>query len=133
MVASLQLDVAPRLSAIGPAAASVREFLARHAVDSSASYATDLVFEELLSNVLRHGRAKASAVFVLLSVHAAEVELRVHDRGMEFDPTIASDEPQAEWGTGGRGLRLVHAFAQRLDYERVGGENRLRVCIARTG
>jgi anti-sigma regulatory factor (Ser/Thr protein kinase) len=138
----LSLDIAPTLAAIGPGTAAVRAFLVEQLVDGEAQYATDLVLEELLSNIVRHGGVGSShvgdgAMSVAIGVEPDVVEIRVRDRGIAFDPTLPTTalpgHARADGRVGGFGLTLVRQFVQHLHYERAGGENRLCVRIGRSG
>lgn len=93
----------------------------------------EVVLEELVSNVVRH----ASAVDEL-SI-AAEclddgVHLTIADNGTAFDPlgaaapTPFSTLEEAELG--GLGILLVKRLTRSLDYERIGGVNRIRAVVA---
>lgn len=137
MAASLSLTLAPTMGGLPLAAADMRAFLAQHAVHADTVYVADLLLEEVLSNVVRHAGAHGTTIGLGVCVDAEAVELLVRDRGDAFDPTTAPlaepGEARADGRSGGFGLRLVRQFASRLDYERVDGENRLCVRIARRG
>jgi anti-sigma regulatory factor (Ser/Thr protein kinase) len=109
----------------------VSELLERCGIAPEVLYATQLVLEEVLSNVIRHGcqDGEPHGIALTLSVGESAVELGVVDDGREFDPTIAEsprlDLPLEDWRVGGLGIHLVRAYAREMRYERVGHRNAL--------
>ncbi len=101
-------------------------------------FALRLCTEELVANVMMHGRPApgADAVAVRISLLSAPeaLYLRVEDDGLAFDPTtVAAPAPpgsleQAQ--IGGVGLVLVRRFSTSLRYERAEAVNRLDLVVA---
>ncbi|HEX3464119.1 MAG TPA: ATP-binding protein [Candidatus Elarobacter sp.] len=89
---------------------SFRDEIARHAGPDSDLEGAELIFAELLSNVVRHAHAPATAS---LRWTRSRVTLLVLDLGGGFrtPPCRALPEPTAETG---RGLALVDALARRV-------------------
>jgi anti-sigma regulatory factor (Ser/Thr protein kinase) len=87
-----------------------RDYLMRYAAPESDVAAAELIFGELLGNVVRY--APGPALF-RLHWHGARPKLLVTDGGPGFART-----PEGSLGDGvaeqGRGLALVRAFAVRL-------------------
>jgi serine/threonine-protein kinase RsbW len=107
-------------------------------VAPAALFRIDLVLEELLMNVVRHGHPGPSAADgFTLRLGAArqgdELLLCLEDDGVPFDPVgVRAPEPAAtlsEARVGGLGLVLVHKSARSLRHERVGSLNRLWVTL----
>jgi anti-sigma regulatory factor (Ser/Thr protein kinase) len=102
-----------------------------------ARYNAELVFEEIVSNVVRHGDAGAIDVSLACEPDADRIVLTFDDDGPPFDPLEqplpgrpASIE---EAPLGGLGLVLVRRASTSLRYERTGeGKNRLTVALAST-
>lgn len=91
----------------------VRSDLVAHlqarATDDSDIYAAELVFGELVGNVVRHAPGPIS---ITLEWHAGIAVLRVRDSGPGFDwRAVEAPEPLAE---SGRGLFIVRTLASRL-------------------
>ncbi len=107
----------------------IEEFAAGHDVPASTSFALQLCLEEAFSNIVRHGYA--GDVRVTLDRRERTVLLGFADRGIPFDPTTVPAPARAasieDAAVGGQGIHLMRTFAQRLDYERRDGENRLRL------
>ncbi len=106
------------------------------ALTDRARFRIELVLEELVMNVVRHGHPRAAAhdgfSFRLgVEVSADLVQLCLEDDGVPFDPATAPDAVPpatlAEARVGGLGLVLVHKSARSLRHERIGTLNRLWV------
>lgn len=96
----------------------------------------ELVFEEVVANVLRHGTRPGRETRVSLAVvlEGRVVRLTFLDDGVAFDPRERPDPPpprdleSAE--TGGRGLMLIRSVSSGLEYLRTPeGQNRLTVTV----
>ena len=131
MADDLQLTLANDLGELARVSEVVNAFLEGRGVARKVVYATDLVLEEVLSNVIRHGYEDGSRHEIALAVgtDGTKVELQVVDDGRAFDPGSApvphSDLPLASRPTGGLGLQLLRTYVTEIRYERVGGRNRL--------
>ncbi|GAC1453150.1 MAG: hypothetical protein PVS2B3_07370 [Steroidobacteraceae bacterium] len=104
----------------------------------AARYNTELVFEELVANIVSHGAADGREldVRVTLETRAEVIILTFEDDGAPFDPRGRPDPAPArsleEARVGGFGLMLVRHAARSLDYARTAeGRNRLTVSLAR--
>lgn len=136
---SLVLRIANDSASVHASQAALRRFLADAGVAGRAAFRTELAFEELVTNVVRHGypgSANASrSVDVVVVLEPASVVLTVEDDGPPFDPTLAPDDSPPESVTtarlGGLGIRFVRSVAERFEYERAGSRNRSTVWLAR--
>ena len=95
-----------------------------------------ILIEELVANLIDHGRAPEGSTIGLRLALAGDVSIRldITDCGGPFDPRIAAPDEAAlppEDGRGGAGLRLLAAWAVILDYASVEGVNRLRIDVPR--
>lgn len=95
----------------------------------------ELVFEEVISNVIRH--AGAHQIEVSLARQAEAIVLTFEDDGEPFDPlqrpTPVPPTSIEEAPLGGLGLLLLRKASTQLRYERIAGHtNRLTVTIATT-
>jgi len=105
-------------------------------LDPRARFSAELVFEEVVANVLRHGTRPGTENRVSVDVQLVDDALRLTflDDGLAFDPRgrpdpePASDLEHAE--IGGRGLMLIRCFSSAMEYERTPeGQNRLSVLV----
>jgi serine/threonine-protein kinase RsbW len=114
----------------------LRTILDRHRLRPRARYRCELVFEEVVSNIIRHGSAndRKRRISVMLGLRGDHLELQFEDDGVPFNPcqpAAPPAEPPPGSDSGGRGLLLVRSVAERLDYERTPQQrNQLTVTIA---
>ena len=100
----------------------------RLALAADAAFALSLCLEELFVNAVRHGGAR--------EIHVALTRdgMVFRDDGAAFDPTRAPGKrlegPSPEFEIGGFGVGLLQKFADRLDYERAGGWNVVRLAFS---
>jgi anti-sigma regulatory factor (Ser/Thr protein kinase) len=120
------------------AAAELRRMLEERGVNPRPRHHAELVFEEVVSNIIRHGCGDDPhcSVDVKVVLEAGSVVLDFQDNAKAFDPRThepaALPESLDEAAGGGLGLRLVRKAAERIDYERTReNRNRLTVTIAR--
>lgn len=132
---SLELVVEPGTTAIERARLQLHErfgLSAGFGDNPRAVYAVEIVLEEWLTNVFRHGTS--SPVSLLVSIDTEGIVMRFVDDGPAFDPTkrplrqrppsLDSAEP------GGLGLFLIHHYASSWRYARENGRNVMGVTIS---
>ena len=114
----------------------LRTILDGYPLQPRTRYWCELVFEEIVSNIIRHGYADSQEhrISTTVAIHGDRVELYFEDDGVAFDPrqpVPARAEAAPHSDCGGRGLLLVRSIAERIDYERTPQQrNHLRVTIA---
>jgi anti-sigma regulatory factor (Ser/Thr protein kinase) len=119
------------------ASADARRALDACGVQGRARYNAELVFEEVVSNVIRHGHAPEIELSLSLICEPAAdaIVMTFEDAGPPFDP-LAQPLPTLpktleEAPLGGLGLLLVRKASCRLHYERTPAQtNRLTVTIS---
>ena len=132
---SLNLKIVNDLTEVTRVAARIEPLLNRWSLDDTTAYRVQLVLEEVLTNVIRHGCAdsKDPDISVAISFDGEVVDIRVCDDGAEFNPLDAPEAdvnaPLEERPIGGLGVHLVRTFAREMDYRRVEGRNELRVRV----
>lgn len=126
------------LSAIETARLAVLDYLAPFHVDAHTLSRIEVILEEIVSNVVRHGEG-VTAMTLLVDCRESEVNLALEDDGAAFDPVKAPAPTPfvtlAEAKMGGLGIDLVKKLARELRYERTGAggaaRNRLLAIVAR--
>jgi len=123
--------------AYGRVAAELRRMLEERGIKPRPRHHAELVFEEIVSNIIRHGTPADSAcvVEVTVDLNARAIVLDFKDDAKPFDPcshTVAAlPESLEEANPGGLGLRLVRKASERIAYERTPqNRNHLTVTIA---
>jgi phosphoserine phosphatase RsbU/P len=123
------------LGAVDGAVAWADALAAEADAPQDARFNLQVCLEEVLANLVLHarrrdGREKAIALGVTASPDA--IFARVTDHCQPFDLTLAP-LPEAptpdDMRIGGQGMRLVRAFAEKLDYAAEGERNRLDLLI----
>jgi serine/threonine-protein kinase RsbW len=109
-----------------------------HTLDAAVRYNVELVFEEIVDNIVSHGAVDGREldVRVTLEARADSIVLTFDDDGVPFDPRGRPDPvpPKSleEAKVGGYGVMLVRRAASSLDYLRTAaGRNRLTVSLRR--
>jgi|APFre7841882724_1041349.scaffolds.fasta_scaffold00236_14 serine/threonine-protein kinase RsbW len=131
----LRLQVPPDAVSLAAGQRAIAGFLAPGAASEHAVFFTELAFEELLSNIIRHGNTGGAPIDVCLTVRDdGAIELTVEDDGPPFDPLSVPEPPAPssieDARIGGLGLVLVRKSCERMTYERIAGRNRVSVRIA---
>jgi serine/threonine-protein kinase RsbW len=126
-----------RLADFARASEDWRHALAACGVHGRARSHAELAFEEVVSNVIRHGAAEHGPPHIAVSLACAPdaIVLTFDDDGQAFDPltrpspTLPATLDEAP--IGGLGILLLRKSSTRLEYERTSDrKNRLTVTIA---
>jgi anti-sigma regulatory factor (Ser/Thr protein kinase) len=120
------------------AADDIRRTLDASDLPARTRYNLELIFDEIVANIIRHaGVAPAAEIEAEVELAAHEAILTVEDGGAPFDPRQHPEpEPRRsldDTRVGGFGLMLVRKAAGHIDYQRTEQQrNRLTVRIPRT-
>ena len=135
------LIVEAEISELSRASEWAAAFGQRHALPQSTLFAIQLCIEEALSNIVQYGFAdchdvdpRNKGIHLSLKRQDNAITATIEDRGVAFDPlgVSAPAQPTAigDVPLGGRGIHLIREFAQKLEYERLNGVNRLMLSFA---
>jgi serine/threonine-protein kinase RsbW len=108
---------------------------ARWGVNERTMFGARLCIAELAANTLEHGVAISGEDHIIVTARRAPLglELEFLDSRAPFDPTAkpAKRPPQtlASANAGGRGLSLIHSYADKLTYSHDGTYNRVGLTI----
>jgi len=107
-------------------------------LEGAPRYNAELVFEEVIANIVGHGAPDGHELAICVALEASRdaLVLTFEDNGVPFDPRGLPDPPPQksleEARIGGYGLMLVRHAASSLDYLRTAeGHNRLTVRLQR--
>ena len=134
--AQLRIFLRNELEEIGRARLALLQFLAPAKLPDRTIYRLELVLEEVLGNIIRYAftESSPSAIELAATLVGGDVILTFEDSGKPFDPLNVPEPSRppdiASAKVGGWGVSLVRKFADRLDYQRRDGRNRLEVRIA---
>ena len=131
-MAGYRLELAPDIAEIPRLIDWVESRCGEAAVSGDVSCKLALALEEAAVNAIHHAFVGVSAphrIEVTLSIDAERIRAELIDNGRAFDPSNAPDAdvslPLERRDPGGLGIRLIRRMADRVDYRRVAGENRL--------
>jgi anti-sigma regulatory factor (Ser/Thr protein kinase) len=105
-------------------AESVEKFGAEHHLSDDLINNVNLVLDEMVSNVIKYGRAPADPgdIKVTLSVDDTRLTIDISDGGIAFNPLEARppdlDLPVMERPIGGLGIHIVKTLTETSEYRR---------------
>jgi anti-sigma regulatory factor (Ser/Thr protein kinase) len=133
--AALEIRFPATLEGFEQAFAALRRALDLEQLDAGPRYNVELVFEEIVANIVRHGAGGGHRpdVRVTLGLGTDTISLTFEDDGVPFDPCRRPNPPpRSPDHTGGFGLMLVHRAASALSYQRTAEcHNRLTATLPR--
>lgn len=133
---TLVLNLSNQPGVIEESRLAVAAFLEPLGVVARTMNRVEVVLEELLSNLIRHGH-DISSIMVAAGYRGGSIDLVVEDDGAVFDP-LGKPDPDpftslAEAPLGGLGIALVRRLTCAARYDRVGdgaaARNRVSVSI----
>jgi serine/threonine-protein kinase RsbW len=131
------LRVVGTLAGFERSAEDLRSALDVRGVSGRARSRVELVFEEVVTNIIRHGAADGGdrVIDVSLTCGDEAIVVTFEDDGRPFDPLQQPAPPMPRSieaaPIGGLGIKLVRAAASDLRYERTpDARNRLTVTVA---
>lgn len=123
------VSVAATPAGIAVAADTLSQFWVEAGFDPEVAWAVQVVLDEVLSNIVRHGTRQGPAPLIDVTFAAIEggLEVTVVDDGPEFDPLQLPEpdltSPLEERRIGGLGVHLVRQLMDSVDYVRRDGRN----------
>ena len=132
----LVLNLENQPAVIEDSRVAIAAFLEPFGIVDRTMNRVEVVLEELLSNLIRHGH-DVNSIMVTTGYRGGSIDLVVEDDGAEFDP-LAKPDPDpftslADAPLGGLGIALVRRLTCAARYDRVGSgaaaRNRVSVSI----
>lgn len=126
----MRLVLGNGLDSIAEGHAAIAAFLSGSDVGELARDRLDVVFEEVIANIVRHGFAPDAPHAILVDLHdrGDAFELIVEDDGILFDPLSVQPRKQAdtlaEVEIGGLGIPLLRAYTRSMSYQQVAHDQR---------
>ncbi len=140
----LHLVLNNTLGAVEDGRLAILDYLAPLDIDPRVINRLEVIFEEVISNIVRHGFAAGSdpSIHVTVAAPPGVIDLTFEDDGAPFDPVAAAEPARPatlEAATpGGLGISLVRKLSAAMRYETpapaahgFSPNNRLIVSIAR--
>ncbi len=119
--------------------AILERFGADHHLSADEIANVNLVLDEILANVIRHGYTDDGKhqIDVALALEGGELRIEVTDAGVPFNPLDAPppdfDLPITERPAGGLGIHIVKSLVETMEYRRENGRNHLNVTMRVAG
>jgi serine/threonine-protein kinase RsbW len=113
----------------------VNVFLEPRELQSKLVYAVNLILEEILMNIIRHGYDDEDSheIEVQIGLEEEEVALTVVDDGREFNPLTIPGPDRSKSAMDrleeGLGLQFVRHMRNAMEYRREGDKNILSIWI----
>jgi len=137
-MASHDKNVAPDLAAIPPLMEWIEQRCEEAGLANELTFKLMLAIEEAATNVVSYAFAEVPPPHrfrVHLDIDDKRCAAELADNGRPFDPSAAPPpdlaKPLEEREAGGLGIHLLRNMADRIEYRREAGENRLRIETAR--
>jgi serine/threonine-protein kinase RsbW len=137
-MASYDTSITPDLAAVPPLIGWVEERCQEAGLEAGLTFKLMLAIEEAVTNVVSYAFAEAPPphrIHLRLDIDADRCAAEVIDNGGPFDPSAAQPPdltgPLEERDPGGLGIHLIRNMADRVEYRREDGQNRLRIETAR--
>ena len=107
----------------------------RWGVDDRTLFRARVCVSELASNIVEHGGVGPDAGDIVVELRHMKpgLEIEMSDPGAAFDPVAAPPIEPDNNGIGGRGLRVVRAYALALSYRRQQDRNIITLQLAPAG
>ncbi len=125
----------PELESVTAIQKFVKERAVPHAEDSGKLYKIDLVIEELIVNIVKHGLSNVvdGCIEVCTKLTDEGLFLGIMDNGPEFDPVKRKDPDTTteivNRNPGGLGIFFVKQFSKKIHYERRENKNFIRLWL----
>jgi anti-sigma regulatory factor (Ser/Thr protein kinase) len=125
MIQTWELELAPVLAAIRPAAVQFREWAALHANEAAAADC-ELALVEACNNLINHNADIRDAISLQAQATPFDLTITIRDTTAGFNwptqPTLPDSSSER-----GRGIYLMHALMTQVEYARNGSHNELRL------
>ncbi len=124
----MTLTLASRLEETDRVAAAVREACAGAGLDDEACANLELAAVEAANNIVVHGYAgdPAQTYTARIAAGPAGVRLLFSDAGIAIPPEALAQTEMPDWDSeAGRGMAIIRACVDELEYQCVDGDNTL--------
>ena len=132
-MARIEARIANRREEMPTIARMVEGFGAEHRVPRAIVNDLNVALDEALSNIIAYGYQpdERSDIMVRLTSAAGEIVVEIEDAGRPFDP-LQAPAPELSGSlreriVGGLGIHFIKNLVDEVAYDRIAGQNRLRL------
>lgn len=125
----------PKLESINKIQEFIRENLDKLKCDPGKLLKIDLIIEELVINIIKHGlkTVEKGSISVAINTEHGKAVLKIKDNGIPFNPLKAED-PDINLGLekrnpGGLGIYMVKKIAKEINYSYQSGQNQITLIL----
>lgn len=108
----------------------IQDYCLSEGIDSNRSMLAGLVSEEVAANIVEHGFSKSkkrkNSIDIFVDVYKDEVNIRIKDNAVAFDPHIKINEGDP---TTNVGIKMVSKLAKEMIYQNTFGLNVLTITM----
>ena len=110
----------------------IESFCNENQIDKKRSMLAGLCCEEMTSNIIEHGftksKKKNKSIDIYVGVSNDEVNLRIKDNAVPFDPHVKIESNKDD-PTTNIGIRMVSKIAKKMNYQNTFGLNVLTITL----
>ncbi len=131
MVQAAGFEISNKLSELERLADGITAWCQQRSFPEDAVYEINLIVDEVVSNVIRHGfkDGKDHTVKIRLTLENGDLLIQVEDQGISFNPLLLPppdlSRPMSERRPGGLGIFMVKQMTHDAQYRREGDTNLL--------
>lgn len=133
MANKIQMTLRNDVTEVARVLDALEAFGEEHGLPAKKVFQLNLALDELITNIVSYGFDEGAESRIELSVSLQDgvISAELVDNGKAFNPVEAAlpelGEGIEDREAGGLGLRLIRTYMDRLDYQRDGALNRLRL------
>lgn len=112
---------------------NIENFCIENALNDEVLFEINVIADELVSNIIRHGYADTFDHFIEVNLHLfnEKIEIEIIDDGKEFNPLEHKNEnlynKLEDLKIGGLGIDIVKHYSKSIYYKRIENKNILTI------
>jgi anti-sigma regulatory factor (Ser/Thr protein kinase) len=126
---SFEILIKNQIDEIQRVYARFEEFVGNAKLQKNITGKINMVFDELLSNIIQYGYQDSDEheIKIMVNVIGSKMQIQIEDDGIAFNPFEAgapdTNKPLDDRDIGGLGIHLTQSVMDECQYQRMGNEN----------